>query len=827
MFWNYLIVALRNIIRHKLYSFINIAGLAVGLTSVIFVILFVRDELSYDKWIPDTQNLYRLEMTARLLDRPPLTMAVIPYPMPEAMLNEVPGVTAMTRVFVNPMTLTSGNRQFRENVVSVDPGFFKLIRLPLAAGDPATVFRQPQSLVLSQSAARKYFGDADAIGRTITTARTDCADTDAACRSQIVSLKVTGVMRDIPHNSHLNGDVYLPNTSIADGTSQDEKHGWFDESGWGYVRLAPGTDPGAVIAGMKPLLDRNVTPELRRFGLQGTGSQNYIIYLTPFTDVHLTSSRWQYNMTQPGSWATVYGVIAIGVLILLVACFNFMNLATARAMLRAREIALRKTLGASRRQVIIQFLGEAVLMSLLALALAFAATEVLLPGFDKFLGRPITLDYATDWPLLLALIGVAVAAGLISGSYPALVLSGFRPAATLRTNSSAQAGSGGLRNVLVVLQFAVSIGLGIAAAVVFSQISYARNMELGFRHDNILTLQSASLLTAEQRQAMLQALRANPGVAEVGMTGHMPLDDGQAHVLLQVPGRPDKIDTNWIAIDPGYPKVFGIKLLAGRMLSETRGDDRIHSAFGDFDPQNEGRNLIINEAAARRIGWTPEEALGKTVLFNKAHVRIVGILADAKINGAREPVVPTAYPYVADYPMGIAVRLRPDTVSQTVAFIDRTWRGFSPAIAIQRGFLDDQFGKFYQVDERQGQMFGAFVGIAIFIACLGLFGLAAFTASRRTKEIGIRKVFGARTSDVVFLLLWQFSIPVLVANVIAWPLAWYYLHGWLQGFAYHISLSPLYFLGAGAVAMAIAWATVFTHARRVADANPINALRYE
>jgi putative ABC transport system permease protein len=532
-------------------------------------------------------------------------------------------------------------------------------------------------------------------------------------------------------------------------------------------------------------------------------------------------------MTAPGSWTTVYGVIAIGVLILLVACFNFMNLATARAMLRAREIALRKTLGANRRQIIIQFLSEAVLMALLALAVAFAATEVLLPGFDKFLGRPIALDYATDWPLLLALVGVAVIAGLISGSYPALVLSGFRPAATLRTNSSAQAGSGGLRNLLVVLQFAVSIGLGIAAVVVFSQISYARNLELGFSHDNILVLNSASRLTPEQRRAMVEALRANPGVADVSMSYRVPFDQGLSHALVRVPGQADAITPLWNAIDPNYPKVFDIKLLAGRLPSQTRGDDRINSMDANDGPQSEGRNLLINAAAAHAMGWTPEQAVGKIILFNHAHVRIMGVLADAKVKGAREPIDEETYPYVPDYPMQIAVRLRPGAIPQTVSFIDRTWRAFAPAIAIKRGFLDDSFDRLYQVDERQGEMFGGFVMVAIFIACLGLFGLAAFTASRRTKEIGIRKVFGARTRDVVFLLLWQFSIPVLIANVIAWPLAWYYLHGWLQSFAYHITLSPLYFLGAGATAMTIAWATVFTHARRVADANPINALRYE
>jgi putative ABC transport system permease protein len=825
MFRNYLTIAFRNIVRHKLYSFINIAGLAVGLTSVIFVILFVRDELSYDKWIPGAQNLYQLEMTYISSGRPPLPIAVIPYAMPEAMRDEIPGVTGMTRVFNNSMTLTVGDRQFRETVNSVDPGFFKLIRLPLVTGDPDVVFRQPQSLVLSQSAAHKYFGNANPIGRIITT-KAGCVDTDAECRSQIVSLKVTGVMRDLPHNTQLTGDVFLPNTSIADRTSQGMKHDWFSESGFGYVRLAPGTDPNAVVTAMAPLLDRNVTPALRKFGVTDRGSQAYVIHLTPFAQVHLGSSRWQYNMTPPGSWTTVYGVIAIGVLILMVACFNFMNLATARAMLRAREIALRKTLGASRRQLIVQFLSEAVVMALLALTAAVAATEMLLPVFDKFLGRPIGFDYSADWPLLLALVGVAIAAGLISGSYPALILSGFRPAATLRTNSAGQAGSGGLRNLLVVLQFAVSIGLGIAAAVVFCQISYARNIELGFHHDNIVVL-SADRLTVEQREAMVRALRANPGVISVGTADRMPFDEGQSHSLALVQGQPDGIDLNRIIIDPGYAKVFGIKLVAGRFLSETRGDDRFQSAWPGTAPVNDGRNFMINETAARRMGFTPEEAVGKTVVLDHSHATIAGVLADTKINGAREPVKPTVYPYVPSHPMKIAILVRGVMIPQTMNSIDRTWRAFSPNVVIERHFLADDFERLYQEETRQGQMFGAFVGIAIFIACLGLFGLAAFTASRRTKEIGVRKVFGARTSDVIFLLLWQFSIPVLIANTIAWPLAWYYLHGWLSGFAYHIALSPLYFLGAGTAAMAIAWATVFTHARRVAGANPIHALRYE
>ncbi len=751
---------------------------------------------------------------------------MIPYPMPQAMLEEISGVTAMTRFYSEAMTMVVGDKQFAEKVSVVDPGFFKLIRLPLITGDPDSVFRQPDSVVLSQSAARKYFGVANPIGQIILTGRGDCTATDTVCETATVSLKVTGIMRDLPHNTQLTGDIFFPNTSIADRMGHDTKQAWLSNNGWGFVSLAPGTDPAHVIASMAPMLDRTVAPELRKFGIPGRGSQVYEVHLTRFNQVHLDSSRYSLNLTPPGSWTTVYGVIAIGVLILLVACFNFMNLATARAMLRAREIALRKTMGANRRQLIIQFLGEAVLLALLALVLAFAIAEMLLPIFDKFLQRPIGFHYASDWPLLLALVGVAVAAGIVSGSYPALVLSGFRPASTLRTNSAGQAGSGALRNILVVLQFAVSIGLGIAAAVVFGQISYARTIDLGFQRDNIVVMGSGRM-TTEQRDGFVQVLRANPGVIGVGLTDRTPFQIGQSLVLVQPPGRADTVTLNGVNIDPGYPTVYSIKLVAGRLLSETRGDDRMNSQTPGGDPLNEGRNILLNVAGAQRLGLAPQQAVGKTVLFNHNHVKIAGVLADAKVNGAREPINPTAYTYVPRASMGLSVHLRPDTIPQTLAFIDKTWRAFSPIGAIQRTFLDDSFNQLYQVDERQGEMFGAFVMVAIFIACLGLFGLAAFTAGRRTKEIGIRKVFGARTRDVVFLLLWQFSIPVLIANAIAWPVAWYYLHGWLQGFAYRIPLSPVYFVGAGATALVIAWATVFVHARRVAGANPIHALRYE
>jgi putative ABC transport system permease protein len=558
------------------------------------------------------------------------------------------------------------------------------------------------------------------------------------------------------------------------------------------------------------------------------GSQAYSIYLTRFADVHLNSERWRFNNKTPGSWATVYGVAVVGLLILFVACFNFMNLATARALLRAREIALRKTHGANRTQLIAQFLGEAVLMALLSLMVALALVEVLQPAFGHFLQHPIAFSYAHDWPLLLIVVGVTIAAGLISGSYPALVLSGFKPAMVLRANKAGQAGSGRLRNALVVMQFAVSIGLGIATAVVFAQTNFARNIDLGFRKDNVLVVSGNGLLTIDGLEGFVQRLRTNPDILDVAMSNVLPFDNAQITTSVQLAGHPEYIELNERIIGTNTVQLLGMKLKAGRLLSEKRAQDQVDES-NSFDKPitSDGHNALIDEAAAVRLGLTPQQAVGKTIIFKKNHLNIVGVLEDAKFGGAREPTRPSIYLYDPTFAASAMIRIRPDAIPQTLSFVDRAWHDFAPTKAIQRYFLDDNFGKLYQADERQGEMFGIFVLVAIFIACLGLFGLAAFTADRRTKEIGIRKVFGASTGDLILLLLWQFSIPVLVANAIAWPVAWYYLHRWLQGFAYHVSLSPIYFLGAGTGAVAIAWITVFNHARRVASANPIYALRYE
>ncbi len=826
MWRHYLAITARGIVRHRLYSAINILGLAVGLTCIIFVILFVRDELSYDKWIPNTRNLYRLELTVLVPARGPLPMAVIPYPMPAVMRDQIPGVTGMTRLFTQTVTLTSGDRQFSKQVDVVDPDFFDIIQLPLVRGEPGSVFRQPESVVLTQSAAKAFFGDANPIGRIVTTARGNCGAQDGCAD---VSLRVTGVVRDLPHNTQLSGDAFIPTTSLASAVSERTREDWLTQTGYGYVRLAPGTTPARVAAAMAPIFDQDLTPELQRYiGIRVPGSRVCKAHLTPFAQVHLTSSRWQFNLTSPGSWSTIYGVLAIGFLTLLVACVNFMNLTTARATLRAREIALRKLLGAGRGQIILQFLGEAVLVALLSLMLALALAEMLLPLFDEFLQRPIALHYTADLRLLMLLGAIAVATGLVSGSYPALVLSGLRPVGGLRAGDAGPQRSAGLRNVLVVLQFSVSVGMGIAAGVVFRKVSYARALDLGFQHSNVLIINNGGL-PGDRQEAFAQALRAAPGVAAVGLSNFLPFTTGQAVSAVQVPGQAGLLSINTTVIGPGYSEAYGIPLIAGRLLSPDRGADRLNSlGIGSGgDPLNEDRNILVNAAAAMRLGFDPQHAVGKVVIYNHNHVRVVGVLADAELQGARQPVVPMMYIYIPGFQMNFSVRLRPGRIPQTLKLIDETWHTFMPTAAIQRWFLDSSFESLYWLDEREGDMLGVFVIVAVLIGCLGLYGLAVFTAERRTKEIGIRKVSGARTGDIVRLMLWRISMPVLVANLIAWPVAYEYLRHWLDGYAYRIALNPLYFVAAGMVALLIAWVTVYGNTLRLARTSPVRALRYE
>jgi putative ABC transport system permease protein len=713
-------------------------------------------------------------------------------------------------------------------VTVVDPTFLQVLRLPLLEGDATQALTQPESVVISDRIAHKYFGGSDPMGRILRVSGKLidlCAPHDASCYGAVHPLTVTGVMRDLPHATQLIADFLVPNGSQADELTRGEKEGMWTGTlgGYGYLELAQGASPAAVLAALKPILDSAIN--LRQYGIPMSGSQMEEYHLIPFRDVHLDSDQYG-GMTPGGNRSTVYGFAVIALLIVLVACSNFMNLATARATLRAREIAVRKVAGARRHQIALQILSEAALTGLLSFAIALSIAEILLPAYDRLLGEPIGLHYLGDWRLLLAMAGGAVLVGLLSGIYPALVLSGFRPASALKSASGESSGSGLLRSALVVCQFAVSIAVGIAAVVIFRQISYARGLDLGFNRDHVVVIRNLTNLSPEGRQRLARILRSGPGIAATALSDAVPFDLFFAgYMKIRSDRLPGGVNIRFMHAGPGYALLYGIRLLAGRLpeLSQTG------------NPAAPGKELdvLISALAAHQLGYSPDEAVGRMLTPGDSapaggvRLRVLGVLDDAMFEGAGVSAQPMLFLPDSGEAEFLSARVRAGELPQALHFIDGVWRSLAPAVAMDRYFLTDAFKEQFAADERQGTIFAFFVGIAILIGCLGLFGLAVFTAERRTKEIGVRKVSGARPGDIVRLMLWRISVPVLAANVVAWPLAYYYLRHWLEHYAHRIPLDPGYFVTAGAVALLIAWATVYANALRLARTNPVRSLRYE
>jgi putative ABC transport system permease protein len=818
-------MALRGFVRHKLYSFINIIGLTVALTCAILILLFVRDQLSYDGWIPGSLNLYRLEVTFHAPGQPPLALALCPFPVLTAVGKQIPQVAAVTHVVLEKMTVSAGGRWFAERVTVVDPDFFRLIKLPLLEGSAAQVLAQPESIVLSQHAARKYFGDVDPVGKTVRVSGVwdKCQPGDLACYRQSHVLTVTGVLRDLPYNTQLVADFVMPNTSQADLMSPMYKEGgWTNGNGVsGYVELAPGADRSAVLRSVAALIDRSV--DRKGFGLPMKASRFEQFDLTPFREVHLTSDKLG-DMTPPGSRTIVFGFTLVAALIVVIACFNFMNLATARASLRAREIALRKLTGASRRHLVAQFLGEALLTAVISLALALSLVEVVLPVYDGFLGNPLALHYLSDWKLLAALAGGTVAVGFLSGLYPALVLSGFRPAAVLKAGGAGSSGSGALRSALVVGQFAVSIALAVATLVMFRQVQFSHGRDGGFDRRNMIVIRGLGNVAPAERGGLQRLLNGGPGIIGAALSNVVPFNPDDVRTMaVQPQGSTSTIDAQWIEFTPEFQNLYSMRLLAGRLLSNAHGRD-VAADWAD-------KNVLVNLEMAHRMGLTPDEAVGKRFelpgISLATPMKIVGVVDNAMYYDPRSPARASVYLVNPTDYLTLSVKVRGGELRAAEAYIDHTLRSFAPGAALSRYFLSNSFEGLFRADEKQDAMFAAFAGIAVLIASLGLFGLAVFTAERRTKEIGVRKVSGARTADIMKLMLWRISIPVLAANVVAWPLAYYYLQQWLGHYAYRISLSPAYFLAAGTGALLIAWATVYANTLRLARTNPVHSLRYE
>jgi putative ABC transport system permease protein len=829
MWRNYLTVAYRALTKNRTYAAINLAGLAIGIAACLLLLLYVRYETSYDSWLPDADRVYQVqsiftdpETGERSVQQG--THGIITETLPK----DFPQIEAIVRAETDEIVLTRNGEASYASMVRADETFFRILQVPFIRGNPATALNQADSVVLSRSEAFRRLGSSDVLGREITGIE----------QGQPYALRVTGVFEDMPRNSHLSLDM------VSRIREQDKQAcGWGCVNGFVYLKLRPGADPEEINRGLPAWEKRNITP-VDVGGEKVSEGEAFDWRLVNVRDVHLSGAEG--DIERPvNDRRTIVTFSIVALLILGIACVNFVNLATARASQRAREVALRKVLGANRRQLIVQFLGESLALSAFATLLALAMAELALPYLSSFLNAELELSYFGKNGIVLPVLGLLLIVGVAGGLYPAFYLSRYQPAAVLRANRSAAEplGSGRLRNTLVIGQFAVSIGLIICTAVVYSQTRFAQNSDPGFRREGLIqvgNLNRAGIVPVTE--TLIRELEKVDGVKAVAAANIFVASGQTLNNAVQVPGRQKPITIGWYSVHPNFFDTMEIRLLAGRKLSRRFAND---SAWTPVEPEEaiepaqralvaRGLNVVVNELAARQMGFaTPAEAVGKQVKVSQfgpeiglLPVTIAGVVQDSRFRSVREDVEPMIF-----FDRGIYSRLivryasaDPEGVRQAIG---RVWKRLAPDVPYEGEFAEDQLAELYLTDAARARTFAGFALLAVIVASLGLFGLAAFTAERRTKEIGIRKVFGATVPDIVQLLAWQFSKPVILANLIAWPVAWWVMRDWLNDFDARIDLGPGPFLMAGIIALVIAVGTVSGHAIRVARVNPIHALRYE
>ncbi len=814
MLRNWLIVALRTLRRQKLFTAINVLGLAIGLAGALMIALFVRHELSYDTMFTQADRIHRFYERQYIDGRDPQISAVGNLPFGKVMAEQIEGIEAVAQLSGHREVLMIDGEPRFQSFALASPDFFKVFDLPMLAGDPATALREPFSVVLSEREALKLFGRTDALGATLTNRSGD-------------TLKVTGVLKDPPRNMSIRADALLSLESPIRrvlSTREQWRSNWLET----YVLLAPGVDPAAVEARMDAAAARLVP----NYTAPRTGSFSFSLHLTPLTEIHLRPEL-NFRAVSPDVIAAFVGV---AMLLLLIAAINFVNLTTARATMRAREVALRKTLGAGRGSLIVQYVGECALLTVVAGIIALALVELLLPAFQQMVGVTLDPAFRTQGALLALAVPMVLLMAVMGGVYPAFVLSAFRPAAVLRGGQpGGPPGGGRLRAALVVLQFAAAITLAISTWIIVDQTRYAQSARLGFDRENVVILRNAGgQLAHGQRPALLERLAREPGVVSASASGWVPTDRSERTTIYTVvdgSGTSRQMTFRTEPVDYDYLRTMGAELLAGRLFEVGREADIVPAdAYTARPGETVSReaSAVISRSVAAALGWgAPEAALGRTMNAGGFTVTVIGVVEDFQFGSVRAPRPPTVFLAEPSSASVLVVRVEAGALPAILERIDALWKEAYPTIPVTREFLDGEVAELYEAERRQAAVLGAFAMLAILVACLGLFGLAAFQAERRTREIGLRKVLGASIADVVRLLVWQFSRPVLVATLIAWPVAWFAMERWLEGFATRIDLTPVPFIVAGLVAMALAWLTVAGHAARVAARRPIHALRYE
>jgi putative ABC transport system permease protein len=830
MWRNYWTVAVRALAKSRTYSIINIAGLAIGMAACILILLYIHYEQSYDSWLPNADNTYQLQAWyPHPPDGEPTFLQMTSYTTKDHVLKDFPQVEkGVYGLLSEPVFIKDGQASPTKNYLITDGDFTQVVNLPMISG---TGTPAAQTAIISHSEAMKRFGTDDVVGRTMST----------ISKGVTRDFRITGVFKDIPKNSSLKINA-IERLDFNSFFAQEPQFltCWSCQSGWVWLKLRPGTDAKTLDAQMPAWEKRNI-PDQPNGNIRWNAGDEEDWHFVNIKDVHLGKAQGG-SMTPGNDRRSITTFAIIAVLILGMAVVNFTNLATARAGQRAREVALRKVLGATRRQLIVQFVAESILLSSVAMLLALALVELLVRPFAAFLDADISLNYFGANGVLLPAVGLAIVVGILSGLYPAFFLSRFQPAQVLKANRSAAEtpGSGRLRTALVIGQFAVSIGLIICTAVIYGQTVYARSVDPGYQRDHILQVEDLNRYQLiPKAEAIVEQMKRIPGVVAVGLTDIGVATDNNSNTGLIPPGSNKQVTIGQYQVSDGFKDAMGLKLIAGRWFDPNRPADDVTLEFPLQKEQElayvqRGINVVLNEYAARKLGFkSPQDAVGKVLkseLFEPGtgmvNINIIGIVGDSRFRTVRTPIDPIMFMDVKKGPAYMIVRYRGDPVTVESA-IERQWKQITNEVPFQAKFSEDIIRELYKAEDSRAQIFAAFSLLAVIIGCLGLFGLAAFTAERRTKEIGIRKVLGARTRDIVRLLVWQFSRPVIIANIIAWPVAWWLMRDWLNGFDQRIPLTPIPFVIAAAIALGIAIATVVGHAVKVARANPIHALRYE
>ncbi|QEC77900.1 ABC transporter permease [Mucilaginibacter ginsenosidivorax] len=799
MLKNFIKTAFRSLLKNKGFTTINILGLALGLATCLLIVFYVVDELSYDRFNSKANRIYRVNMDLKYGGNV-ASFAITPPPLAATLAGNFPEVEKCTRLIHDQGIRVKKGNEFiqEEKVVYAEPDLFNVFTLPLVAGDAKTALTAPNTAVITESTAKRYFNSTDAVGKTLTL-------------SNNTNYKITGVMRDIPNQSHFKFDFFLSIAGRADATSND----WNNFSYTTYILFKPGADPKKLEAKLPALMKKQLGANYQQ--LEKSGGY-FKLNIMPLTDIHLKSNR-QYELGANSSITYVYIFSAIALFVLLIACINFMNMSTARSANRAREVGVRKVLGSSRAYLIAQFLSESLLVTIGAAIIAVLAAWALLPLFNQVAGKQLMITGQTFAWLLPSLLAIVVVVGVLAGSYPAFYLSAFQPISVLKGKVSSGFKGGMFRNILVVFQFAISIFLIIGTLVIYNQLTYIQHKDLGFDRTQVLVVKNVDVL--QSAQIFKQEVAQIPGVKSASLSGFLPTG---------VARQPDAVFRNKIAdpknalftevwpIDEDYLTTMGMGMSKGRGFSRQFATD--------------SAAIVINETAARMLGYG-NNALDKKLYRPSGmpnqplkEFHVIGVVKDFNFSSLRDNITPVVM-LLSEDKGALSIKTNNKNMTAFVAQVQSKWNTISPNQHFEYSFMDQDFNATYRTEQRTGALFLSFTTLAVIIACLGLFSLAAYAAEQRNKEIGIRKVLGASASAIVTMLSKDFIKLVLISFAIAAPLAWLGMRQWLQGFAYRQNIQWWVIVLSGLGAIVIAFVTISAQSFKAAMSNPVDSLKDE